>query len=81
MKKLTLLVILALAATVSGAAEMTEAPDQDLVAPWELAPEKETVPAAYCPYSPSCTYDWQCDDYCGTPGWGDCYRWCCACLG
>ena len=34
-----------------------------------------------CRYGqPYCTQDSQCDAYCG-PGWGDCYAFCCWCLG
>lgn len=35
-----------------------------------------------CPHGiPSCSRGYQCDAYCGTPGWGACESFCCACLG
>lgn len=35
-----------------------------------------------CPdFTIRCSSDRGCDEYCGTPGWGDCIGGCCACLG
>ncbi|HEX7185771.1 MAG TPA: hypothetical protein VF756_28360 [Thermoanaerobaculia bacterium] len=35
-----------------------------------------------CPwYTIYCRRDRDCDNYCGTPGWGACSNGCCACLG
>ncbi|MGH9868704.1 MAG: hypothetical protein ACREAA_11150 [Candidatus Polarisedimenticolia bacterium] len=40
------------------------------------------APNAACyPWQPSCSTHKQCDNWCGTPGWGQCIRWCCYCLG
>lgn len=38
--------------------------------------------SARCPdFTIRCSSDRGCDEYCGTPGWGDCIGGCCACLG
>ena len=45
-------------------------------------PEDLTGLSARCPdFTIRCSSDRGCDDYCGTPGWGDCIGGCCACLG
>lgn len=56
------------------------------VAPWADAalPTAEELGglSARCPdFTIRCSSDRSCDEYCGTPGWGDCVGGCCACLG
>ncbi len=46
----------------------------------------DTAEAGFCPYGgPSCTFDDDCDVYCGDPAFGNCeiQHWtgCCVCLG
>jgi len=84
MKKLVLLAIIVLVTGVAAAADLGPAPAQDLIAPQihtQVQPEIVIPidPYPYCPISPPCTLDKQCDFYCGGTGWGECVQFCCYC--
>jgi hypothetical protein len=72
MKKVAFLIVLILSLVAVHAATPVPA----------AAAEMTVVQCCWCPwYTISCQTNSQCDSYCGTPGWGVCEGFCCACLG